>query len=1052
MDAQTKAFQALKPVCVALGESAKGLSEGKVRAAAVTDNLGRLKQTLSSHTSKPGALHPKLAEYVFFPISQVLRVSQKATIQCLELCLQCISILIDQGWRNHLPGQTAAQLVILCTLLAEKKPQGLPFAETTEELQSSAFWCLYHIFRAAGENQDTKRLLTTETHFPQLGKTISVLLDAIEDGSRSMSQVAASTALEALMMHVADREIHASFLPGIMSKLTKAITPSTKARPSPQVLMQCLNVVKILLESTLGEQNDSSSQRPDVRSSNGQKASTIVTHDWKVNAAAQLKPALSNMMKLRRHGNEGVKATLGRLCLAILRACRKTLSACSSIALDTLIVLVASDRDSSLEIEFEMLLQADASVGSSLQSLLYEGLQSMPTVLQGADEQAKTDKLRQITTTYQILAKSGRDMAEIDRVLAIILRDSVVITLTAPGVHQQPALSPTPLQSLDLAISSGQNNPTAFESPLIKYRGQHEIMQAIESLASAVVDNGLSAELRSGLARALHQSGGDAQVASFWLLLLATEKEFVRSNESEALLDLGDERAVSPIEELEELYSFALVVLTRQPDEPQDPRLQALALQALALRARFEGKDFRFELLDALYPILHTMATPDGMLQRASITALDILSSACGYGSVKELIVDNVDYLTNAVALKLNAFDVSPQAPQVLLMMLRLAGPSLLPYLEDTVESIFAALEDYHGYPVLVELLFRVLGVMAEEGVKAPQLTIEGGLSATHQDASNDKWAPTTVEGLAMQLRLRAQDEQKAMRLQADDKEPHPKRSWSDKPQSKVDDDIDDLLGDEQEQPVDTAEAGTPASKTYSLLLKVTELTQHFLPSASPSLRTSLLGLIRTTAPALAKHENSFLPLINTLWPEVVSRLDDEEAHIVATALEIVRVLCECAGDFMRSRVVQLWPRIVEIHRSCARDIVQSEMGSDQSQTSSRSGRTPSAPSDNRLKQALTRMQMAPTAFGDTSARQLWAALLSLIPALVKHVHMPPEYFDEALGMVAPVLGQQSVRSAFEEENADAVWLARLKAGSVEVPPPPKMPMERSWRFAAAAG
>ena len=371
------------------------------------------------------------------------------------------------------------------------------------------------------------------------------------------------------------------------------------------------------------------------------------------------------------------------------------------------------------------------------------------------------------------------------------------------------------------------------------------------------------------------------------------------------LLNLeGESRSVFE-QYLEELYSFSLSALTTPSEEQPDSRLQALALRGLALRAQTAGQDFRYELVDALYPVLHTLATSDDELQRDSITTLNILASACGYASVEDLIIENVDYLTNAVALKLNAFDVSPQAPQVLLMMVRLSGPSLLPYLEDTVDSIFAALEDYHGYPLLVELLFRVLGVMAGEGVKAPQLAIVAPGADVNEVVGSERWVPTSVDSLASLLRQRAEEEADVQKFDRENLEPHPQRPWKLPKETAGSDDDDSVPEDEDIDPqLDETDPPPPAPKTYNLLFKITELTQHFLPSASPSLRTSLLSLIKTTIPAISRHENSFLPLINTLWPEIVSRLDDDEPCVVASAMEIIGGLCEYAGDLMRKRLV----------------------------------------------------------------------------------------------------------------------------------------------------
>ena len=99
-----------------------------------------------------------------------------------------------------------------------------------------------------------------------------------------------------------------------------------------------------------------------------------------------------------------------------------------------------------------------------------------------------------------------------------------------------------------------------------------------------------------------------------------------------------------------------------------DWRLQALALETIALQASQQKEAFRGELIDALYPVLHYMGASVEALRDHAVTCLNIIARDCGYRNSGELIVSNVDYLVNAVALRLNSFDISPQAPQVLLM------------------------------------------------------------------------------------------------------------------------------------------------------------------------------------------------------------------------------------------------------------------------------------------------------------------------------------------------------------------------------------------------
>ena len=179
---------------------------------------------------------------------------------------------------------------------------------------------------------------------------------------------------------------------------------------------------------------------------------------------------------------------------------------------------------------------------------------------------------------------------------------------------------------------------------------------------------------------------------------------------------------------LEETYAFALDVLSKpEYEEAFDWRLQALSIEVLALQASHQKIDFRPELVDALFPILERIGSTNSAMQHHALTCLNIVSSACEYSSPKDLIIDNIDYLVNAISLKLNTFDISPQSPRILAMMVKLCGESLIPYLDDLVESIFTILACFHGYPKLVESLFQVLNAVVEEGNKGMEKAITDG-------------------------------------------------------------------------------------------------------------------------------------------------------------------------------------------------------------------------------------------------------------------------------------------------------------------------------------
>ncbi|KAK3696914.1 hypothetical protein LTR37_017744 [Vermiconidia calcicola] len=1050
MDGKHALFQQLKPPCVALGQVALALNGKQNSVQSAVDHLETIQLILSTASQKEArGLDAKLAEYVFFPIAQLLKVSQKLSIRCLELSLQCVAILLEKGWRQDVPPKLAAQIVILCSLLAEKNPKGLSFSETTDELQASSFWCLYSLFSVAGGATETRTLLTNESNFPQLGQTVSVILDGIHDSGSVEIQTAATSALHALVKDVVDREIQASFLPGIASKLTQVLTPQTKLRRNHKVLVECLDILSMLLTATMG---DIIFQGPQDGRLTSRKQS-VVDAQWQETAALQLKPGLSKTLRLKAHSRDDVTTAVASLCVAILRDCRSTLANCSRMALEALVTMSSAATESSAARKIGQLVHEDPSTIAKLQDMLYDWLHSLTIVMQSSDEQAKTAKLEHIRVVYEVMDHAGANMSSLNRVLAATLRDSVVVTLTAPDVKQFPTPHASEIQPLDLVVKEDQSAGVEFASPLVRHRGQEANMQELEKLTRLVSSSEGSDNFSSDFARHLRHSQGAIQMSNLWLLLVATQTALHGTVAVDNFLNLETGSRTMCHEHLEEIHSFSLSLLTAPSDEPADPRLQALALRGLALRAQTIGQDFRYELVDALYPVLHTLATPDHNLQRDVITTLNVFTSACGYSSVKELVVHNVDYLTNAVALKLNAFDVSPQAPQVLLMMVRLTGPTLLPYLEDTIESIFAALEDYHGYPLLAELLFKVLGVVAEEGVKAPQLRVLDGESQDTGFVRLETWQPTSVEDLTRLLRQRASDETEETRVEVERRESHPSQPWTTTEEASGHDSDSEELDDSQlEHGYEDSDQPPPAPKTYSLLLKITNLTQHFLPSASPSLRTSLLSLIRTTVPAIAQHENSFFPLINTLWPEIVSRLDDEEPYIVATALEIVGVLCQYAGDFMNTRIIQLWPALRNIYQSITSSILNSSSDRNETQVRSKPDNTAMVSRCMHLAAAVSRMDSAPQKYGDTASCTLWNALVSTVSVVLSNVQVSPDMIDEAFEMLEAVMQQASVRSTLEKVNADAVWLAGIRTGALPKPPLPRGSDNSTWQLALVTG
>jgi hypothetical protein len=357
-------------------------------------------------------------------------------------------------------------------------------------------------------------------------------------------------------------------------------------------------------------------------------------------------------------------------------------------------------------------------------------------------------------------------------------------------------------------------------------------------------------------------------------------------------------------------------------------------------------------------------------------------------------------------------------------MMMKLCGPSLLPYLDDLVDSIFNALERYHGYPKLAELLFSVLKSMTEEGVKAPQLALTSGdEQKEHEHPKRTVTMNDVVEAIQKSnadMRKREKEEQQAP------KEAFPQKAWKVERNSEYTNPDDPGEDDDHPPPLQTEERPPPAPRTFTILLKISELTQHYLTTSSPTLRNSLLSLLRTTIPALAKHENSFLPLINTLWPVLLPRLQDPEAFVVSNAVDIVALMCEHARDFMRTRVEDAWDVIRKVYKRTKQHDDRSRSGDSKFTSLKITG----------IETGMTRLSMEsqpssnfsrPELYVDAPTRMIWNSLVGLLCAIARNVTIRDERFEETLDMLDPVLARSDVREALEYSNADAVWLRLYK-------------------------
>jgi hypothetical protein len=963
------------------------------------DHLKALESTTAQLLSilrteaKSYSFDEKLADYVFFPLSHIFRIKQRQSDRLIELSVQCVEVLLSSGWKSTISVELAKQLLILLSFIAG----GTPGKEVnaSEELKTEAYKALAALFKALEHTPKGASALVEQSTVPALGHCVSVLIDGITDGPSDATQQQALAALHALWSCIKDQEALASFLPGTISGLTKCLVPTTNTRRSRVVLVAALKLYEKVLLSVVG----------DIRTRNLDKApaDAKLNKSWLKASASQIKLALSSVIKLRKHADQEVRAALKHLCVVLLDDCHTSLEDSAPILVETWLALANEEEDAgTMQTSLGDLAMIHPSLGDLIKNTLYNWVTSMPRVMQSNDEASKSTLLGQVSQAYTLLSTLGIESGVLDDTLGDSLRNSVSAII-------EPSTSKAVEVSDDAeALTLASEVPQDFQPLLMPYESQKQTRNDFTSLIAKLGTTESQVAMASTMMEYVRNTSSQGTLSAFWLSFNLVKAAASRSSDLEDFLSSMALTTDGWDAVMEELHLYSLTVLSE--DEQPDWRIQALALEVIAYSAQRTKLDFRPELIDALYPVVHLIGSPNPQLRSHAMTSLNLISAACGYPNTSSLILSNVDYMVNAISLKLNTFDITPQAPQVLVMMIKLSGPSILPFLDDVIGSIFAALDNFHGYPRLVEVLFSVLSEVVSEGSKSTQSL----LGPTQEKLITHKKQPVVAPSIAeivTALKKRSGVQEDASLAH----EPFPATPW--KSASALLDEAanpPDTADPEEEAPSTELEKPAP-TKTYTLLKNITLLAQNYLTSSSPVLRLRLLNLITTSAPALARNEDVFLPVVNEIWPPLINRLYDDESYVVISAAAAIGALCVSAGDFLSMRVKSEWADIVRLLRR-AKGRIQVELG--------KGGRGRGVYSE---------------------ASKVWEALVGLMSAVIGHVRVEDDMFDEVLDIFAEEVEKKpQLREALECVNADAVWLTMWENGQI---PARDTPSLEGFRF-----
>ncbi|KAI5790952.1 armadillo-type protein [Pyronema domesticum] len=1042
-------FNSLKPLCVTLS---KCILCTNPNPRELTNALAALHSYLQ--TAPTDSLDPKIADYIFFPLSHVFGRYQTLNDRALELALLCLEILLKTAWRVNVPNEMARQLLILLTFVIggapgkrekEKEKDG-----RSEETKLAGCQCLLQLFGSLERSGNA--VLEEVQNTPALGHTVTMLLEVFMEGEMQELQLITLETLQNLLLAVVkDGDLRASFYPGVVSGLVRGLGLGKTTKRPYQVLREMVRMLDKLICNVLDDKTRES--LPDTDEGQDPEAMKLQrTKPWMKATAANTKVALEQILKLRTHPRLEVRTAIFEFSRDLLETCTVSLEDATAILVETLVVIAGDDDENLAGLSantIRVMTMMGDKIKEAVRSSLDRWITSLPRVMTGNDEDAKQRVITRLSIAFGLCMELNMESDILRDMLADGIKDSLLAINTASKKSTALVRPTVSAPKLDILLAdrpaTANTRIARFPDIIMSARSQQSTMESMKQLLSSL---GQSSENGLILAqRHLRDAGSigltvGERTSSFWIAINLLRGSLSATNEIDFYFDT-DFLEASPLQRrvTDELLSLALVNLTTavqdDTETTENASIHCLALEALSLVAETQKFQFRGELVDALYPVVHHLGSSSPEVANHAVVALNNLAHACEYKNAKELLLENVDYMVNAVSLKLNIFDLSPQAPVVLNMMLKLVGPKLVPYLDDLVGSIFGILDGFHEYERLCEELFMVLGSIVEESSKGDEALkqIEGPAPDLKKRKKRSLMFPDDLVSY-----LRTSRDSKRPRLeplpepveedeQLPEGQTHPQKPWGKekKPKPEMNKPIMDLenlnLDDfpEDEEPEDQEppppDEEIKPTATYSIISRITTLSQHYLTSESLPLRTRVLSLISHSTKTLAFHSRLYLPIINDLWPVVYDRLFDSEPGVVIQACLAISQLSETAGDFLATRVKDGWPGIKRAYIKA-----WTEVEKERKQGRAGIGR-----------------------WG--SGYKVWDAMVGMLVALVKHVGVTEEVADEMVGVVgAAVLRErEDLRAALEEEVADSVWL-EMTAGA-EINWEEKLPQLEGARF-----
>lgn len=733
-----------------------------------------------------------------------------------------------------------------------------------------------------------------------------------------------------------DGEIISFVLPGTISTFSKLLMkPGLTVKPA--VICSVLDVFASILrivycDSELKVVRTSFSDVKEIVENQTDTSGSLIRIDeadfknkkmhrdikWLRATTAQVKRALEGIVpKLLKRSNNSIKLALNDFLVTVMKSCTNSLINCQSFFLSTVLELRSATSDllstsNNLEVLKGMLSDMSGKIYKSIQFEEDANLRTFEYGLQALNSCHGVDPELVTRTTIQL----QESLSEFLEQKNLRFNESTLIEQSGLVIVGQDFMKATePVQRLLPRISAPQEEALSdLFSTLGSCYDKESLEQIVgillsldktENAYSKSVSVWMCANLVKGYSEALRTC---PDVTDEYLVCDSSDLHEIEDEQSEVCYIVIE----SCVEIISEVTQSATNL--NQVAEFQT----AVGLHSLKTISELMGSTFQTELIDVLFPVIDCLASASPFIRYFAQSTTLSFANSFFQGSVHDLIMGNIDYLVDAISIRLSNC-MTQRISTLLMVICRVGGYSVMEGFKDVFETMFRLLDFYHGYEDLCLEFFQLFDIIVMEMKKQYLEATFDDHKLTNDHIVSGGFAPWGMHNMQQVLHILKKPILDGALNELDATTPNDQESnrfeeifeqTVGEPDSDDEDDLDDQSTPQQGDNIkkENEKWSSPIPRdSYRLLLQIAGYSDRLLTHPSRQLKVQILLTMRKIFPMLATEHAMLLPQVAKSWDLIVQLTLSDDFALAKVACDCLRELIACSGDFVTKRFLDLW-------------------------------------------------------------------------------------------------------------------------------------------------